>query len=76
MQNDGHHLLVVDQHGIFMDLLKIIKNRITPLVLPLRGHCDHEAYDLPHRIRDAVPRGTEMSDYPSTVVETPVLGET
>jgi hypothetical protein len=47
VQNDGYHLPVVDQHGIFMDFLKIINNRIAPLVLPFRGCCNPEAYDLP-----------------------------
>jgi hypothetical protein len=59
-----------------MDLLKIVENQITPFVLPLKGHCDPEVYDLPYRVRDVIPRGTKMSNYPSIVVETPMLGKT
>jgi hypothetical protein len=44
--------------------------------LPLKGRCDLKVYDLPHRVKDVIPHGTEMSNYPSTLVETPMFGGT
>ncbi len=55
MQNDGYHLPTVDQHGILMDLLKIVKNRILPLFCHSRDVADLDAYDLSHRVMDVVP---------------------
>jgi len=75
VQNDDHHLPMMDQHGIFTNFYKIVENRIMSLVFPFRWRCDPEAYYLLHWVRDIVPRDTKMSDYPSAVLETPMLGE-
>jgi hypothetical protein len=75
VQNDGHHLPVMDQHGIFTDFYKIVENWIMFLVFPLRWRYDLEAYYLLYRVEDTVPHSTKMSDYPSIVFETSMLGE-
>ncbi len=36
MQNDGHHLPIMDQHRVFIKLLKILKIRIISLVFLLK----------------------------------------
>jgi len=75
VQNDGHHLPMMDQHGIFTNLYKIIENQIVSLVFPLRWGYNPKAYYLPHRVGDTMPRGMKMLDYLSVVLETQMLGE-
>jgi hypothetical protein len=55
--------------------LKIVKIRITSFVFLLRWGWDAQAYYLPHRVGDTMPNSMEMSDYGSTFIGSPMLGE-
>jgi hypothetical protein len=75
VQNDGHHLLEMNQHGIFMNLVKIIKNRIASFVLPLMWRFEPEPYYFLHWIKDIMPFATKISNYPSIIVQNPMFGK-
>jgi hypothetical protein len=75
MQNDDHHLPIVDQHRIFTNLLKILEIWIMPLVFLWRRGRDAHAYYLTHGVRDTMPDSTKMSDNTSIFLGPPMLGE-
>ncbi len=75
MQNDGHHLPIVDQHRVFTNLLKILEIWIMSLVFLWRRGRDAHAYYLTHGVRDTMPGSTKMSDNTSTFLGPPMLGE-
>jgi hypothetical protein len=74
MQNDGHHLPIVDQHRVFTNLLKILEIWIMSLVFLWRWGRDAHAYYLMHGVRDTMPSSTKMSNNGSTFLS-PMLGE-
>jgi hypothetical protein len=73
VQKDRHHLPVVNQHAIFMQLSEIMEIGICFLVLPFVGGCVPEPYDLLHEVRDTMPFVAKMPDDPSTLIETPIF---
>ncbi len=75
MQNDGHHLPIMDQHRVFTNLLKILEIRIMSLVFLWRWGRDAHAYYLMHRVRDTMPGSTKLSDNGGTFLGSPMLGE-
>jgi len=73
--NSCKMIAIISPWWINMNLCKIVKERKMSLVLLHRWGCDLQANYLSYRIRDIVPRGTKMSDYPCTFVDSPMLGE-
>jgi hypothetical protein len=76
VQDDGHHLPMLNQHGIFKNLMKIIENYIVFLVLPLMWHYKPNPYLFLHWVMDIMPFATKMLDYPSTIIHTPMFDKT
>ncbi len=73
MQKDRHHLPVVNEHAIFIQLSEITKIGIRSLVLPFVGGCVPEAYDSSHGVKDTVPFVAKMPDDLGILTETPIF---